>query len=210
MASNSYMTGRKKYARPQGMLWSEDKPLLENGFYLPQGYEINSASPNEALETFMILSDHNRAPLEFKINRIENRQRTINGTMRSYHVADKVELTTSWTMLPSRSFKASPEFDPASGKSSMTGINNEEYTVDGGSGGAELLDWYENNKGSFWVSLAYDKYTAIDDSVAEKYSSLNRYNHVVEMFISDFSYSVEKRGGSNFDFWNVSVTLEEV
>jgi hypothetical protein len=210
MASNSYMTGRKKYDRPQGMLWSEDQPLLENGFYLPQGYEINSASPNEALETFMILSDHNRAPLEFKINRIENRQRTINGTMRSYHVADKVELTTSWTMLPSRSFKASPEFDPASGLSSMTGINNEEYTVDGGSGGAELLDWYENNKGSFWVSLAYDKYTAIDDSVAEKYSSLNRYNHVVEMFISDFSYSVEKRGGSNFDFWNVSVTLEEV
>jgi hypothetical protein len=29
------------------------------------------------------------------------------------------------------------------------------------------------------------------------------------MFISDFSYSVEKRG-TKFDFWNVSVTLEEV
>lgn len=210
MASNSYMTGRKKYARPQGMLWSESKPVLDNGFYLPQGYEINSDSPNAALETFMILSDHNRDPLEFKVNRIENRQRTINGTMRSYHIADKLELSASWTMLPSRSFMASPEFNTESGKSLMTGVNNEEYTVDGGAGGAELLDWYESHKGSFWVSLAYDKYTNIDDSVAEKYSSLDRYNQVVEMFISDFSYSVEKRGSSNFDFWNVSVTLEEV
>jgi hypothetical protein len=29
------------------------------------------------------------------------------------------------------------------------------------------------------------------------------------MYITSFNYSVEKRGGTNYDFWNISVTLEE-
>jgi hypothetical protein len=41
-------------------------------------------------------------------------------------------------------------------------------------------------------------------------SKLGQYNQVVEVFFSDFNYSVVKRGGSNYDFWDVSVTLEEV
>jgi hypothetical protein len=112
-------------------------------------------------------------------------------------------------MLPSRSYASSPEFDSLTGKSTLSGTSSE-YTVDGGAGGVELLDWYENNKGSFWVLLAYDKHTEFDDSVSDKYQALNRYNQLVEMFISDFSYSVEKRGGSTHDFWNITVTLEEV
>jgi hypothetical protein len=30
------------------------------------------------------------------------------------------------------------------------------------------------------------------------------------MYFTDFNYTVVKRGGSNFDFWNITVTLEEV
>lgn len=209
MASNSYLSGRKKYSRPQGMLWSQSMPLLQNGIYIPQGYEINSNSPSASLEDFIILSDHGRGPIEFKVERIEKRERTINGRMRSYHIADKLNITTSWDMLPSRSYASSPEFDSLTGKSTLSGTSSE-YTVDGGAGGVELLDWYENNKGSFWVLLAYDKHTEFDDSVSDKYQALNRYNQLVEMFISDFSYSVEKRGGSTHDFWNITVTLEEV
>ena len=33
------------------------------------------------------------------------------------------------------------------------------------------------------------------------------YSQQVEVFIDSFNYSIEKRG--NYDFWNVSLTLEE-
>jgi hypothetical protein len=85
---------------------------------------------------------------------------------------------------------------------------SEQYTSDGGAGGVEILDWYQNYTGSFWVYLAYDKYSNFDKTDAG-YQNLQKYNQVVEVFFSDFSYSVVKRGGSNYDFWNISFTLEE-
>jgi hypothetical protein len=39
---------------------------------------------------------------------------------------------------------------------------------------------------------------------------LNRYNQIVQVYFSDFNYSVVKRGATNHDLWNISVTLEEV
>lgn len=86
---------------------------------------------------------------------------------------------------------------------------SQKYTSDGGAGGVELLDWYQNYQGSFWVYLSYDKYSNYGKS-GPAYQNLNKYSQVVEVFFSDFSYSVEKRGGTNYDFWNVSLTLEEV
>jgi hypothetical protein len=74
----------------------------------------------------------------------------------------------------------------------------------------EILDWYTNYKGPFYVYLAYDKYTEFSDQDTLKYSRLGQYNEILEMYISSFTYSVEKRGGSNHDLWNISVSLEEV
>jgi hypothetical protein len=207
MSSANYMTGRKKYSRPQGMLWSENPGTLVDGLYVPTGYEIGSNTGSETntslYNQFLVLSDDGRSPMSFTQNRIEKRERMINGRMRSYHIADKLNLSTSWTMLPSRSYQSNPDFNPTTGKSIKTG-----YTTDGGAGGVELLDWYENHQGSFWVYLSYDKYSTFgkDDSA---YDHLNQYSELVEMFFSDFSYSVEKRGGTNHDLWNISVTLEE-
>jgi hypothetical protein len=127
----------------------------------------------------------------------------INGRMRSYHVADKKSLSCSWENLPSRSFGTKPNFDITTGLTT-----NESFTVDGGAGGNELLHWYETHTGSFWVYLAYDKYTDFGNNQAA-YNHITQYNEVIEMYISDFSYEIVKRGGSNFDMWNVSVTLEE-
>ena len=230
MATTSYMSGRKKYTRPQAMLWADNQGALVDGSYIPNGYEINSqveegSNPNLANQ-FMILSDDNREPIDFSTERIENRERMINGRMRSYHIADKLSISTSWSMLPSRSFSENPNFNFEDGSSDLNAkgirdsggdesftelpnltIFSEQYTTDGGAGGAELLEWYENHKGSFWVYLAYDKYTNFEE---DKYSKLQSYNQVIEMFINDFSYSIVKRGGSNHDFWNISVNLEEV
>lgn len=218
MTTSAYMAGRKKWGRPQAMLLS-DAPgtLTEDGFYVPVGYELGSngdiiaESPEDA-GAFLVLSDHNRAEIQFKPIRIEKRERMINGRMRSYHIADKVSISTSWQMLPSRGFAASPEFDENGipglrTKSTVSQGMSQMYTADGGAGGIELLDWYENHKGSFWLFLSYDRY---DNFVGDyKYEQLHKYSDIIEVFISDFSYSVEKRGHGH-DFWSVSLSLEEV
>jgi hypothetical protein len=213
MSTSGYMTGRKKYQRPQAMLWSENSGTLISGKYVPNGLEIGQ---NPGLETdesvynqFLILSDDNRSSIDFTTTRIETRERMINGRMRSHHVADKLNISTSWTMLPSRSYYTVPDFNATTGLSPHTGSNDLEHTTDGGAGGAEILDWYENHQGPFWVYLAYDKYPNFGKD-ANAYTHLAQYNQLIQMFFSDFNYSVVKRGGSNFDFWNISVTLEEV
>jgi hypothetical protein len=213
MSTSGYMTGRKKYQRPQAMLWSENSGTLISGKYVPNGLEIGQNPGSETDESvynqFLILSDDNRSSIDFTTTRIETRERMINGRMRSHHVADKLNISTSWTMLPSRSYYTVPDFNATTGLSPYTGSNDLEYTTDGGAGGAEILDWYENHQGPFWVYLAYDKYPNFGKD-ANAYTHLAQYNQLIQMFFSDFNYSVVKRGGSNFDFWNISVTLEEV
>jgi hypothetical protein len=219
MATSTYLAGRKTYRRPQAMLWSDLPPITSGGLLVPDGYEVNAAT---AGDDFIVLSDHNRKDISFKPERIEKRERMINGRMRSYHVADKMTISTSWDMLPSRAFSVDPQFSTTTGLPTATvnfdGMKNtagvvtydadRQYTVDGGAGGNELLDWYQNHTGSFYVFLAYDKKGNFAES--GQYGHLAEYNEVIEMFISSFDYTVVKRGGSNFDFWNISVTLEEV
>jgi hypothetical protein len=203
----TYMQGRKKYRRPSGMLWSENSGTLQDGLYVPNGYEVG-ADPEfiddpSLADQFLLITDDNRQTLQFKNERIEKRERMINGRMRSYHIADKLTLSTSWNMIPSRSHANVPSFDTVTGVSPY-----KSYTTDGGAGGADMLEWYDSHKGSFWVFLAYDR-KGIFKGTAEPYDHLGQYNQLIEMFISDFSYSVEKRG-TNFDYWNVSISLEEV
>jgi hypothetical protein len=213
MASANYMSGRKKYQRPQAMMWSDNSGTLVDGLYVPNGLEVGSNTGSETNEDlfdqFLILSDDNRSPLDFKPTRIENRKRMVNGRMRSYHIADKLTLSTSWDMLPSRSYYLRPNFSQETGKSEYYNNRDLEYTTDGGAGGVDILNWYENHKGSFWVYLAYDKHSVFGNNDFA-YTHLTQYNQLIEMYISDLSYSVVKRGGSNHDFWNISVTLEEV
>lgn len=206
MSSKNYITGRQKYQRPQAVLFADNPGTIENGFYVPDGSEIGT---NGHTGDFMILSDDNRSPIDIKVDRIETRQRTINGRMRSFHVADKMNISMSWTMLASRSHSRLPQFAPETGIPAQSLAEFESFTTDGGAGGNELLDWYENHTGSFWVYLAYDKYPNFDaDSLSNEYKHLGQYNQVVEMFISSFDYTVNKRS-NKFDMWDVSISLEE-
>ena len=201
------MNNRKKWTRPQALLFSDNSGTLDSGFYIPTG--------NEG-EDFIILSDHNRSSISLSKQRIETRNRMINGTMRSYHTADKINISCSWTRLPSRAYSSVPSYTDgtldqtevtASG-GALLGYNPEEYTVDGGAGGAELLSWYEDHPGPFWVFLSYDESGT---------GTLNRYTQVLQMYFAGFDYEVEKRGqawssgtASGFDFWNISMSLEQV
>lgn len=239
MASKDYMVGRRKYLRPQGLILANNPGYVFEGSRWPEGNEF---------EDFIILSDDNRGPIRISPDRIENRQRTVNGRMRSYHVADKLNITVAWDNLPSRAFNVEPVF--AGGDESDGGFSNigetagkitnlieraeidgtsrpiksfgspyladQQYTSDGGAGGAEILEWYRNNQGSFWVYLSYDNYKNLSDDFAggdvflTKYQKLATYAEVVEVFFDNFDYSVETRGSNNFDFWKINLSLEEV
>jgi hypothetical protein len=116
-------------------------------------------------------------------------------------------MSVSWNNLPSRGYYQDAVFDE-DGESPYKNATGE-FTSDGGAGGVELLDWYENHTGPFWMFLAYDKYSNFGKDNAA-YGHLAQYNQIMQVYIADFSYSVVKRGGTNHDLWNISVTLEEV
>lgn len=205
MTTSGYMSGRDKYQRPQAILFSNNPGTISNGKYVPIGEEFG-VSTNQNQE-FLILSDHNRSSLDFGNQRIENRQRTVNGRMRSYFIADKKTLSVSWDMLPSRSFGSDPNFNSSTG---LPDSDSDQYTVDGGAGGNELLDWYENHTGTFYVFLSYDKYPEFGKTNGDyNYLRLAEYNEILEMYITDFTYSVQKRGATRHDLWNISISLEE-
>lgn len=215
MTNSTYMVGRKKYQRPHGILWSNNAGTLNNGLYVPNGYEVGADIPpgtsEDLIDQFLVLSDHNRGEMQFTTQRIEQRQRTINGRMRSYHIADKIVFSVSWQNLPSRSYYKNPNFN-SSGISAYKGQTGE-FTADGGAGGVDLLKWYQSHEGPFYMYLSYDRYdnfgpTEEDEDAA--YTHLNQYNEIIEVYFSNFDYSVTKRGQGNFDFWNINVTLEEV
>jgi hypothetical protein len=221
MASLQYMMGRKTYQRPQAMLWANnpgqvvededpESPTFGQNFYLPLGFEINSfAYDSDSPYEFLILSDDNRGAINIRPERIESRERMANGRMRSYYIADKMRISSSWDMLPSRSYAFNPDFN-SEGKSPYRNDNSLEFTTDGGAGGVELSDWYNKYTGSFWVYLSYDKYTNFGGSGDDdRFLNLNKYSQVVEVFFDSFDYSIERRGGSNYDFWNINLSLEE-
>lgn len=201
MTTSAYLTGRKRYGLPQAMLWSENPGTLVDGYYYPDGSEIGAdftGLPESEKNTFLILSDHNRSEISFSNERIQQRQRMINGTMRSYTIADKISISTSWTMLPSKAYANNPAFDLNTGLTDFA-RTTDEFTADGGAGGLEILNWYDSHQGPFWVYLAYDRYDLS-----------TKYNQIIKMYFKDFSYSVVKRGRTTHDFWNISLTLEEV
>lgn len=227
ITNKTYLVNRAKYARPQAVLFANNPGSIVDGYYVPNGLEFGAKTPSNAtaedINQYMILSDDNRSEISFQNQRIENRQRTINGRMRSYFISDKLQVGLSWNNLPSRSFATKPDFaaEPgvteeingstvsvSQGKSAYSSNNLFEYTTDGGAGGAELLNWYNTHTGSFWVYLAYDNYPQFGNEESS-YQNLNKYSEIVEVFFSDFNYSIVKRGGTNFDLWNVSLTLEE-
>lgn len=196
MVSSAYLNARKKWTRPQAIIFSNN-----SGGITPEGFPVIDGIERE---DFIILSDHNRGEISFKTNRLENRKRMVNGHMRSYHIADKMNISFSYNLIPSRSFDGDPEFNTSG---IATDLSLTEYTADGGAGGAELLDWYTSNPGSFYMFLSYDK---PQNFSLNPYDNLSKYSDELEVFVSDFSYNVIKRGGTNHDLWDISISLEEV
>ena len=85
-------------------------------------------------------------------------------------------------------------------------LPTSEFTADGGAGGADLLQWYRNTHGPFWVYLSYDNYPNFEGNT-DIWEQFDKYSDRYMMYFTSFNYSIEKRG--LYDMWNVSVSLEE-
>lgn len=194
-----YVNGLR--GRPNFVTFSENSGRYFNDVWLPEGEEGTD---------FIFVSDHNRSTAQFTPERIGARKRMINSQMRAYHIADKFSLPLNWENIPSRSYSdrngySAYKLDPA---------NIAKFTVDGGAGGVELLDWHKRHNGSFWAFFSFDA-TRADLNNSTIYQG---YSMIREVIITDFEYEVVGRspgaliGNSHYyvDMWNLSITLEEV
>lgn len=148
--------------------------------YLPEGSLL-------MFNSTIKLSEHNRQPVSLSKNRIERQQRMSNGTLRKFFVADKENLSISWNMLPSFS----------------------TYTIDGGYGAIDLRNFYDGTAAKASGALSGRK----TFDVTVKYGGTTK---TMEMVFTNFSLELAKRnvkqvsGDSAQEFWNLSITLEEV
>jgi hypothetical protein len=175
----AYNNLAQKYLRPSLIVFSESEPILGTG---------GDAGKWDLGTNYLYLSDNNRAELAVSFERIEYKQRMINGTMRSYHVADKKNFSTSWDKLPSRKTEVT-EYD-ATARNKFAG-------------GQELLKWYEDHTGDFWMLLIYD----VDSTVSKE--NIKKNVEKVNVFFENFSYNIVERG-FDLDLWDIDLSLVEV
>jgi len=135
------------------------------------------------------LSEHNRSPISIGSNRIETIQRMTNGTLRKFYVNDKKTISVSWTMLPSY----------------------YTYTVDGGYGALDLKSFYEGTASKASGALSGKSTFDVNLHLANG-STVQTY----EMVFTAWSCEIVKRNVKEKttdiaqEFWNVSLSLEEV
>jgi len=153
--------------------------------------KVKNLSKWDLGENYLYISDNNRAELAVSFERIEYKQRMINGTMRSYHVADKKNFSTSWEKLPSRKTEVTEYSSKVEDKRSNF------------AGGQEMLKWYEEHTGDFWMLLVYDYDPSMQKTGAKK--NVEKVN----VFFENFSYNVVERG-FDLDLWNIDLSLVEV
>jgi hypothetical protein len=148
--------------------------------YLPVGSLIY-------LNSTIKLSEHNRQPASIQHNRIEKTQRMANGILRKFFVADKKSINVSWNILPSFS----------------------TFTVDGGYGAMDIRSFYDgtaakasgalSGRSNFDVTLSYGGTT-----------------QTFNMIFTSCSFELVKRnvkevsGDTPQEFWNVSLSMDEV
>lgn len=114
--------------------------------------------------TWVKISDHGRSPLSINVERIENRQRMANGTLRRYVVDKKRSFSCAWDNIP----------------------NVVTDFLANGQSGNWMEEFHDRVNGSFLMRLraGSDRDLPVTDAGIEEY----------EVMITDFSKEVSKRG----------------
>jgi hypothetical protein len=139
------------------------------------------------------VTDHGRGPLQQNTERIGTDKRMADGTLRRQHIGVKRTWQVSWENIPSTNT-----------------VSSGYKTIDGGMAGEDIENFYYSNPGKFRMVLkrgsAINKSTPNPAESALPYSDQDFY--IVNVMLTEFTKEVRKRG--KVDFWNLSVTLEEV
>lgn len=135
------------------------------------------------------ITDHGRSPLDITWERIGSDNRTINGTLRRFHVAKKRSISVSWENIPS--------------KTAAGGIQ----TVDGGYNGSQIESFFNSTDGAFTVVLRNGSAQSTVAPATVPFSDANF--DIFRAMITDYSRTVNKRGVKT-DLWNIDITLVEV
>lgn len=139
------------------------------------------------------ITDHGRQPLGQQVERIGTDKRMADGTLRRMHIGLKRTWTASWENLPS-----------------INGAGTLYKTADGGWSGSQMENFYNITPGKFRMILQKGTAQGVTPpnpaESALPYEDTNFY--ICNVMLTEFSKEVRKRG--SVDYWNVSVTLEEV
>ena len=132
---------------------------------------------------FRRVTEHNRTPLSINTNRIEQSTRMANGTTRKFFIADKLNVSVSWDMLPS--------------------FRNE--TVDGAWGAEDLKNFYESaaGRGEFRIKLnptVFSPTLITDGALSDDYT--------YPVLFTSCDFTLVKRGIQ--PFWSVDISMEQV
>jgi hypothetical protein len=104
-----------------------------------------------------------------------------NGSLRKIWIADKKNISSSWSNLPTYS----------------------TLTVDGGMGAEDIRAFYLNKgKGTFKVKISYNAVSARDEIILASFTSCSFT--VSKRNVKSTTASVPQ------EFWDVSLSLEEV
>jgi hypothetical protein len=140
-----------------------------------------------------MITDHGRQPLTEKIERIGTDKRMANGTLRRFYVGIKRSWDVTWQNIPSTN--------------TVTGGYS---TADGGYSGEQIQAFYNANQGKF--RLVLKRGSAIGLSTPNPAESALPYQdqnfYICNVMFTDFSKDVVRRG--SVDFWNITLTMEEV
>jgi hypothetical protein len=148
---------------------------------LPVGSILYLDTSNTDTPSWVKLSEHNRSPVSLDTQRIERSQRMANGSLRKIFIADKKNISTSWSMLPSYS----------------------TMTVDAGYGAADLKSFYHGKgTGAFKVKISYNGVSGRDEILTAVFTSCSFT--VVKRNVKSNMADVAQ------EFWDVSISLEEV
>lgn len=134
---------------------------------LPIWCGLTFARPSDPDYASKRLSDHNRSPISLDYEKIENRERMANGTLRTYVVATKRKVKASWEDLP----------------------RQDSVTADGFWGANSMKNFYTlHGDGAFWVTINYGDSTTESFQVmfTDFSARLSKRNSYTDLYNVDF------------------------
>jgi hypothetical protein len=127
------------------------------------------------------VSEHNRSSINIDVDRFEKTQRMSNGSLRKIWIADKKNISSSWSNLPTYS----------------------TLTVDGGMGAEDIRAFYLNKgKGTFKIKISYNAVSARDEIMTASFTSCTF--SISKRNVRSSATAIPQ------EFWDVSLSLEEV